>query len=95
MIQTIYKIQLEITGEQIIGLPKGARILSIQPQGEKVSLWFLFNQDETRSEPKKIRCFGTGQPIIDAENLDYIGTVQVLCGKLVFHFFIDITYTGE
>lgn len=95
MIQKIYKVQLEITDEQIIGLPKGAVIRSIQPQGEKVSLWFQFNQDETRTEAKKIRCFGTGLPIFEPENLEYIGTVQVLCGRLVFHFFIDKSYTGE
>lgn len=95
MIQTIYKVQLEITDQQIIGLPKGAIIRSLQAQGEKVSMWFQFNQDETRTEPKKIRCFGTGHPILEPENLEYIGTVQVLCGRLVFHFFIDNSYTGE
>ena len=95
MIQKIWKVELEIADEQLVILPKGARILSIQEQTGKVSMWFQFNQDETRTQTYKNRCFGTGQPMFEPETLEYIGTAQVLCGKAVFHYFIDYSYKSE
>lgn len=82
---TIYKYPLETTDEQKIEMPKGANILTVQVQNGTPCLWALVNP-ENRPEQRIISIFGTGNPIKPA-NIVYIGTYQLMEGKLVLHVF--------
>lgn len=81
--KTIYKYQIEIADGQLIRMPKGATILTVQLQDGKPYLWAKIetgNPNVVRS----INMFGTGNPISDAP-LDYIGTIQL--NGFVWHVF--------
>lgn len=85
--KTIYKYPFEITDEQTLMLPTNAQILTVQTQWDAPCLWAMIDPEEKRTEKVTIRVYGTGHPIDDSDNLDYLGTVQMLSGQLVFHVF--------
>jgi len=85
MIQTIWKFPLETTDEQVIELPVGAKILTVQLQGGKPCLWALVNPDQTMQQVK-IETFETGHNI-PSGNRTYIATYQLMAGSLILHAF--------
>lgn len=85
MKKTVYKYPLQVADIQEVSLPAGSQILCIKMQDGDVCMWALVNPEETSTETVKIRCAGTGHPI--TENVEYIDTIMLLDGKLVFHFF--------
>jgi hypothetical protein len=82
----IFKYRMMITDTQKVLMPKGAKILTVQIQHGVPCLWALVNQPAPDVE-REFRVIGTGHPIPDAEALEYIGTIQVHEGGLVFHVF--------
>ncbi|MRM93757.1 hypothetical protein D1Z98_01870 [Riemerella anatipestifer] len=54
MTKVIYKYNLQVEGTQIISMPKGAEVLSVQAQHGKPCLWALVSP-ETEEEEVKIR----------------------------------------
>lgn len=87
MSEVIYKYSIE-PGQQIILLPRDAKVLSVQTQYEKPQMWVLLDPDA----PKVGRLFGTystGVPLdLDKdERLIPLGTFQLRGGTLVFHTF--------
>lgn len=88
--KTIYKYAIDVTDEQIVKLPANARILTVQVQGGTPCIWALVDTNEVLIEDVTIRVHGTGHPIDDSDNLDYIGTFQMHGGSLVFHVFREI-----
>jgi len=85
----IYKYPVEVADVQTILLPIGAQILSVQEQKGKPYIWAIVNP-ETDSEPRRFRLYGTGHNIETDNVLKYIGTFQLLCGRLVFHLFEEV-----
>lgn len=86
MKKAVYKYKLQITKViQEVVLPLGAQILCIKMQNDELCMWALVDPDQTYNEVVKIRCAGTGHEII--EDVEYIDTVMLLDGELVFHFF--------
>ena len=86
MSREIWKFELEITDEQIINIPIGAQIISVQAQRGEPCLWAIVNAEERCASPKKIIIHGTGHAISeDAGN--YIGTFQQMNGDLIWHVF--------
>lgn len=83
----IFKYDLQITDEQVVEMPVGAKILTAQFQYEKLVLWAIVD-DNPEKKNRKIRIVGTGHPFSDYELL-YITTVQQYEGKLVWHIFED------
>lgn len=83
----IYKYPIEIQDEQVVLLPTGAKILTVQTQSGKVFLWAMVNPTMPNDMAVTIRIFGTGHTIQDADRLEYIGTIQMCGGALVFHVF--------
>lgn len=83
----IYKYPIEIQDEQVVLLPTGAKILTVQTQGGKAFLWAMVNPTMPNDMAVTIRIFGTGHTIQDADRLEYIGTIQMCGGALVFHVF--------
>lgn len=86
MKKVVYKYKLQLTKViQEVVLPLGAQILCIKMQNDELCMWALVDPDQTYNEVVKIRCAGTGHEI--TEDAEYIDTVMLLDGELVFHFF--------
>jgi hypothetical protein len=83
----IWKYELIAEDYNTISLPKGAKPLSVQAQGDdRVCMWCLIDPDEEEHEEHIFRIAGTGHPIKD-ENLNYISTFQLYNGSFVGHVF--------
>lgn len=88
MMEKIFKYPIEVTDEQIVLLPTGAKILTIQNQGDIPCLWALVNPTAPTDMAITIRIYGTGHDVTDSDSLEYISTFQMMGGSLVFHSFI-------
>lgn len=88
MKKTVYKYPLEIEDEQVVFLPTGARILTVQQQNNNIFLWALVNPTSSNTQAFTISMYGTGHPIDNSEKMEYINTVQLYSGELVFHVFV-------
>jgi len=94
----IFKYFLDLSELQEIKLPIKAEILAIQDQSDshKISqiqlpllcLWAIVDPEETKTEKRIIRIFGTGHEIPERRSdLKYIDTVQQFQGHIVWHVF--------
>ena len=87
MKRRVYKAVLELTDVQIIRVARGAKPLSVQVQGEVPCIWFMTDIEQPDAVAT-VSIVGTGNPVPDdilAEQ--FIGTVQLYGGQLVFHVF--------
>lgn len=84
----IWKYPLEVIDLQIIAVPLGAKILTVQMQGDTCCLWALVDETEPESHKviKHIAIYGTGNPLPD-DTGTYIATFQMMGGSQVFHAF--------
>lgn len=82
----IFKYSLALGDVQNVWMPEGAKLLSVQVQRETIVLWALVSPD-AECVKRKIVCSGTGHNVIGVDAQDYIGTIQLLNGELVLHFF--------
>lgn len=84
----IFKYVLEITDEQTIQMPVGAKVLSVQNQEGKPCLWALVDPEQTSKESINVAMFGTGNPIEDwqLKGFSFLGTIQI--NWLVLHVFV-------
>lgn len=81
----ILKFPLDLCDHQTIEMPINAQILTVQIQHDKLCIWALC--DETKDTiPIVISLYGTGNPIKEQPG-QYIGTVQMYNGTIVFHAF--------
>lgn len=88
MKETVYKYPLETKNEQVVLLPTGARILTVQQQNNNIFLYALVNPTYQNDQAFTIRIYGTVQEISDSDELEYINTVQLYGGRLVVHVFV-------
>lgn len=85
--KTIYKYELDLNAEeQRIWLPKGAKLLSVGNQTGNLVLWAEINTAKPDTVAL-IKIFGTGQPDIETQGLEFLGTVQMYGGSLVLHVY--------
>lgn len=82
----IWKWTLPIADRQSLMLPLGAKFLTAQMQGGMPQLWALCDDTQTEKSSRVIAIYGTGHPLPDAPG-EYIGTVQMVGGSLVWHIF--------
>ena len=84
--KTVYKYILPIGDEVRIRMPAFAKVLSVWVQGDNICVWA---QVETGVPTlyKTFRVAGTGHPIEEPEKWNFIGTVFLYGGSLVFHVF--------
>lgn len=87
--KTIYKYPLLIQDCQSLQLPANAEILTVQLQDNTPCIWALVDNNLPLSDVI-IRMFPTGAYIDDSLNLKYCGTIQLMKGNMVIHFFIEI-----
>lgn len=88
-IKAVYKYPLEIQDEQVVLLPTGAKILTVQAQKDRPCLWALVNPTAPNDMALTIRIFGTGHKIQDIDSLEYISTFQSFDGLFVLHVFVQ------
>ena len=89
MTQAVYKYPLDISGYNEISMPIGAEILTVQIQDGKAFVWALVDINPYKNlEVRKIAVYGTGHTI--HTDVKYIGTIQMMDGKLVFHVFEEL-----
>jgi hypothetical protein len=85
----IYKYSLEITDEQWVTMPTGARILSTQWQGDGLVAWAIVDP-KAAPRPQMVRVIGTGNPMPEfSDHFVFVGTVQEPARPLVWHVFSD------
>lgn len=90
----IYKYPLELTDFQEVDMPEGAEILSVQtqyapfgsPLKEHLCMWAMVDTDKP-VQTRRIRIFGTGNPMTYEHELKFIDTVQMSNHALVWHVF--------
>ena len=82
----IWKYLVEVTDEQVIEMPAGAKILTVQMQRDIPHIWVCVGP-HNKTELRQIRIYGTGHNVSNPENLKYISTFQMRGGSLVFHAF--------
>jgi hypothetical protein len=88
--RTIHKYKLEIDDTQIIKTPKDAHFIYAAVQRNEIYVWARVDT-ATEDVHRKILIFGTGHLMPeDIDDLDYIGSVQMAGGSLVWHI-----YEGE
>lgn len=87
----IWKYPIEVTDTQVVMLPKGSQILSVQVQRNVPTIWVVVNPDLSVPRfARTLRMFGTGHEISEIFEIRYIGTFQLRDGELVFHLFEDL-----
>lgn len=84
--ETVFKYSLPEVGANGLELPKGAKVISADVQGQMICLWAIVNPEA----PKETRQFvvaptGNG---VDVTGLDFIQTTFTVNG-LVWHVFED------
>lgn len=88
--KTIHKHNLRIDDEQILNLHQGFRLLSIKEVNGTPYIWVEVNTNEPKVEVL-IHTVGTGHEItFDTARAQYIDTVVMFNGSLVFHFYWEI-----
>lgn len=82
--KTIWKFPL--APDCVLDMPIGAKVLTVQMQGDAVMLWALVDALAPK-EQRRFLVYGTGHEILDAGALTYVATFQMGGGVLVFHAF--------
>lgn len=81
----IWKFPLPVIDMPVIDMPAGAKVLTVAMQRDTLCVWATV--DPNRSQENRWFCVrGTGHTMTGAEG-DYIGTVMLEQGALVFHVF--------
>jgi len=83
---TIWKYKLDVCNDNLIRIPKDAKILTVQVQLGTLQLWACVDPD-MEFETRHIRIYGIGQDVLNYDELKYISTFQLQNGNLIFHVF--------
>lgn len=87
--KAIWKTVLEITHTQVIKVPKGSNFISVALQFDKLVVWYIVD-DRAEIEKVNIYIFGTGNPIPNTFDGEFIGTVLMFNDALGWHVFREI-----
>lgn len=89
--KVVWKYPFMVSDLVNIEMPRGARVLSVQVHKETPTMWALVDPLAPQ-EQRLFRCVGTGVPIPDSRDYSqFIGTIQLFEGDLVFHVFEEPT----
>jgi len=84
--KAIWKFKLEITGRQIVRMPRKPQILTAQMQSGALCLWAIVDERDPY-EDIEIEIHGTGHGLPPMQYRQYIATAQPTPGGLVWHVF--------
>ena len=92
MSNVIWKFPVSTTGSGRfeLRLPKNAKVLDVQLQGNLPQMWVQLNPDEKRFVRTKFEVIVTGEQF-EIGDFSYIGTFQLYGGTIVGHIY----KTGE
>jgi hypothetical protein len=80
----IWKWEIEENHQELV-MPIGAKILSVQIQGESVQLWALVDE-KVKDITRTFEVYMTGQPLPHNPG-EYITTLQFNGGHVIGHLF--------
>lgn len=83
--ETIFKYELEVVGEQFIKMPVGAKFLHMAEQRHKIAMWWVVDT-EVKQADKLFVLYGTGATVF-TRDLTHLGTVLMYDGACVWHIF--------
>ena len=83
----VYKYTLEILDVQRLDIPAGSKLLSVEEQYEKIVLYALVDNARGGLDSFEIFIKGTGQPADNIDDCEFLGTVKLARGSLMFHVF--------
>jgi hypothetical protein len=85
--EAIWKEILEVDDKQTVELPIRSKVLCVREQHGHPCIWF--KTPRTDSPPTELRTFSTYGTGHEHNNItgEYIGTYQMMNGKLVYHVF--------
>ena len=83
----VYKYPIEIQDVVKIMMPKDAKVLTVQVQNGTPCIWAAVDPCQMYLECRFFRIAGTGHAIEDDVIDNYVGTIQMYDGRLVFHIF--------
>jgi hypothetical protein len=86
--KTIWKFPVDVTDEQTVSAPAGAKWLTAQFQGRSICLWAIVDDAEPKVREYHVSIFGTGNPF-DCVFGQYLGTCQMQDDALTFHVFVE------
>lgn len=88
--KSIWKYQISIQGRSTILVPEGAKFLHVDQQDATRHMLCLWAEVEgvALQEPRVFHVIGTGYAFPEVD-LDYIGTVLMYGGQLVWHVYVE------
>jgi hypothetical protein len=89
---TIWKFPLAICHSQVVRMPEGAKVISIQIQNGEPVVWAEVDTDA----PNVFRTFftfGTGDEMDQAFEGQFVGTYQMDQGRFVAHVYVGCRET--
>jgi hypothetical protein len=86
---TVWKQPLRITPFQPITIPEGAEVLHIAEQHGELCIWFRCDTS-ARPVTRYIAICGTGGACPSDDEGQYLGSVLMLEGGLVWHVFVKV-----
>jgi len=89
-VKTIHKYMLDLEGKNLIPMPKGAQILTVQLQRELCCLWAIVDSEQ----PEILRRIDTYSAECEFVGGKYINTIQLRNGFPTIHVF-DLGEEGE
>ncbi len=85
--KSIFKYPVNLENMQVIQLPRFSTPLSIQEQGGRFQMWALVDTEQPQRD-YLLHCYRTGHQVEELPiGHEFISTVQLHSGALVFHFF--------
>ena len=88
--KTVWKFPIEATDTQAIQMPRNARLLHVDVQGEGLTaqpaVWALVESEEPRTF-RTLAVVGTGHHSEHVAKLPHVGSFLLGHGSLVFHVF--------
>jgi hypothetical protein len=86
MAARIFKYPIEVKDKQVVSMPRGAQVLSVQMQNGKLTVWALCPAATAVHESRTFHVFGTGHDLPEAaDSRTFVATVQD--GNYVWHIF--------
>ena len=83
----INQYPLNISEVQMIRMPAGSKILSVEAHEDRPVLWAMAN-GKNKEENRYIYCYGTGYKFENEnDSLEYLNTIRIRNGMLILHFF--------
>lgn len=94
MMKTVFKYTFSIGNGFWLDMPEGAKILSCDLQYGVPCFWVEVDTDRPTKRYYYV-IFGTGHPIADLTRLEFIATLQMAGGDLVWHIYRDAFGTED